>query len=64
MTSTQSLAVWELCRQGFALNADEAEQCWEHGDAYMPQEQLELSRESVRLIECANWEMRSESPIG
>ena len=29
MTISQAQALWELCRQGLPLSADEAERCWE-----------------------------------
>lgn len=31
MTIVQEMAIWELCRQGFPLDADQAESSWEHG---------------------------------
>ncbi|MEA3273882.1 MAG: hypothetical protein U9Q81_00980 [Pseudomonadota bacterium] len=57
MTISQSQAVWELCRQGFPLKADEAAQCWEKGETYEPQWQCRVSREIEYLIDQCNREV-------
>jgi len=57
MTISQSQAVWELCRQGFPLTADEAADHWERGEIYEPDLQVRVTREIDRLIECANLEI-------
>jgi len=57
MTTRQVEAVWELCRQGFPLTADEAEARWERGETYQPDGQLRINREIERLIERCNWEI-------
>ena len=54
MTNSQLKAVWELCRQGFPLNADEAEQAWEHGRPFRPESPLQLSRTLKQLIDQCN----------
>lgn len=57
MTSSQEQAVWELCRQGFPLTAEEAAAHWERGETYEPNLQARVSREVKRLIDRSNWEM-------
>jgi hypothetical protein len=57
MTISQSQAVWELCRQGFPLTADEAADHWERGETYEPDFLVRVTREINRLIECANREV-------
>ncbi len=42
MTISQSQALWELCRQGLPLSADEAERCWEQGQTYQLREPVKL----------------------
>jgi hypothetical protein len=59
MTSTQSQAVWELCRQGLPLAADEAEQCWRRGEAYHLNFRLKMPRSINALIERCNWETKT-----
>jgi hypothetical protein len=58
MTISQSHAIWELCRQGFPLNAEEAAERWESGETYEPDSRLHVSREIVQLIDLCNWEIR------
>ncbi len=57
MTTRQVEAVWELCRQGFPLTADEAQARWERGETYEPDRALRINREIERLIEGCNWEI-------
>jgi hypothetical protein len=57
MTSSQEQAVWELCRQGFPLAAEEAAAHWEKGEAYQPDLGVRVPREVKHLIDCSNWEM-------
>lgn len=57
MTRIQSQAVWELCRQGYPLTADEAAERWEKGESYIPDRQLRVNREIRHLIETSNWEV-------
>lgn len=56
MTISQSQAVWELCRQGLPLMADDAEILWRNGRSFEPDTHLRLSRETLSLIEQSNWE--------
>lgn len=56
MTISQSQAVWELCRQGLPLMADDAEILWQRGETFQPDTHLRLSREALSLIERSNWE--------
>lgn len=57
MTMSQSQAVWELCRQGFPLTADDAAERWEKGEIYMPDRHLRMTREIKHLIDRCNWEI-------
>jgi hypothetical protein len=57
MTISQAHAIWELCRQGLPLSADEAELCWEQGKAYRLDEPVKLPREVESLIDQCNWEV-------
>lgn len=56
MTNTQVRALWELCRQGLPLCADEAEALWQRGDSYDLKRLPRVSRSLRRLIECCNQE--------
>lgn len=56
MTNSQARAIWELCRQGFPLSADEAEASWKDGHPYHPDWPLKISRALQRLIEDCNRE--------
>lgn len=56
MTNTQTRAIWELCRQGFPLSADEAEASWENGEPFQPDWPVKTSRALEKLIERCNWE--------
>ena len=57
MTISQAQALWELCRQGLPLSADEAERCWEQGQTYQLREPIKLPWEVAGLIEQCNWEV-------
>ena len=57
MTISQAQALWELCRQGLPLSADEAERCWEQGQTYQLREPGKLPWEVAGLIEQGNWEV-------
>lgn len=57
MTISQAQALWELCRQGLPLSADEAEHCWEQGQTYQLQVPVKLPRVVEGLIEQCNWEV-------
>lgn len=57
MTFTQTQAVWELCRQGLPLLADEAAECWERGMQFKLQSRVRIARAVEALIEQCNWEI-------
>ncbi len=57
MTVSQSQALWEMCRQGFPLRADEAEKQWESGRIYQPDLDLHLPRKIAELIDRCNREV-------
>ena len=56
MTNSQANAIWELCRQGFPLSADEAEASWEHGEPFSPDLPLDIPGTLKRLIDDCNQE--------
>jgi hypothetical protein len=56
MTTEQELAIWELCRQGFPLSADDAEASWAQGRSFRPEWRFDLPRNLQRLIEDCNRE--------
>ena len=58
MTITQAQAVWELCRQGLPLSADEAERCWAQGDSYHLDRHVKIPRGLFHMIERCNREAR------
>jgi hypothetical protein len=60
MTITQAQAVWELCRQGLPLSADEAERCWAHGDSYHLDQRVKVPRGLIHMIARCNREARLE----
>ncbi len=58
MTNNQLQAIWELCRQGLPLMADEAASHWESGEVYQLDTWFHLPRETEGLIDRCNWENR------
>lgn len=58
MTTHQSQAVWELCREGYPLSADEAEIRWKSGEAYHPESEMKISRALQLLIFQSNYDAR------
>lgn len=56
MTHEQSQAIWELCRQGYPMSADEAERRWTEGRPYRPDEQMRVPRSLRALIDQCNYE--------
>jgi len=58
MTSHQTQALWELCRQGLPLAADEAAERWRLGQAFELQPRVRIARSVQALIELCNWETR------
>jgi hypothetical protein len=63
MTISQLQTVWELCRQGFPLTADEAAARWEKGETYEPARQLHVTREIEQLIDRCNWEVDARARV-
>jgi hypothetical protein len=63
MTTTQSRAIWELCRQGLPLAADEAEERWIRGESYHLSSWVKLPRSISALIELCNWESQTMSRL-
>jgi hypothetical protein len=59
MTKSQSQAIWELCRQGLHLPANEAERNWDHGKPYWLDRYLQVPRRLTALIDRCNWEITS-----
>lgn len=57
MTTNQSLAHWELCREGLPLTADEAALRWDRGQTFELDLDMRLSRSLEALIEQCNWEV-------
>lgn len=57
MRTKQRQAVWELCRQGFPLTADDAATCWDKGLPFRMVEEHHLDRTLKTLIEECNWEL-------
>ncbi len=60
MTPSQNKAVWELCRQGLPLVADEAAAKWSRGERYMLDQRISVAREVKKLVEMCNWEACSQ----
>ncbi|HYN76736.1 MAG TPA: hypothetical protein VES73_02965 [Lamprocystis sp. (in: g-proteobacteria)] len=58
MTNTQSSALWEICRQGLPLLADEAAERWNKGLDFQVQRELHLARALEALINQCNWEVK------
>lgn len=57
MTTNQSLALWELCREGLPLAADEAAERWDQGQHFELPPGVRISRGLEALIEQCNWEV-------
>lgn len=57
MTTNQSIALWELCRQGLPLAADEAAEQWGQGMLFELPSGVRISRSLEALIEQCNWEV-------
>ena len=64
MTTSQNQAVWELCRQGLPLIADEAAKRWDQGQPFELDAQLHLARSIKYLISQCNWELRRRVEAG
>jgi hypothetical protein len=61
MTIMQAQAIWELCRQGFPLDAEDAAEHWEKGQPYLPEQQVKVPRDVERLIDTCNWEVSGQA---
>ena len=57
MNASQSQAIWEICRQGFPLVAEEAKNLWERGATFQPDGAIPLPRSVRRLVDRCNWEI-------
>lgn len=57
MTTNQEQAIWELCRQGLPLAADEAAERWTLGQTYQLQHRVRLAASIRELIDLCNWEV-------
>jgi hypothetical protein len=57
MTTNQSLTLWELCRQGLPLAADEAAERWSAGQRFELPPGVRISRSLEALVEQCNWEV-------
>lgn len=62
MSTKQVQAVWELCRQGFQITADDAEKSWRNGEPFEPRDKLPLGRSLESLIDQCNWEVEKKEP--
>jgi hypothetical protein len=60
MTTNQSIALWELCRQGLPLAADEAAESWTRGLPFELPSGVRISRSLDALIEQCNWEVSQQ----
>ncbi|NCA70422.1 MAG: hypothetical protein EOM91_09980 [Sphingobacteriia bacterium] len=61
MTAKQSLALWELCRQGLPQLADAALDCWNRGRRFDLGQDINVARSLKALIDQCNWEV--ERPL-
>lgn len=58
MSTKQSQAIWELCRQGFQITADRASRSWDRGEPFDPGGlEPRIGRSLEDLIEQCNWEL-------
>jgi hypothetical protein len=57
MTTNQSQALWELCRQGLPLEADEAAEHWDKGQPFVLENGVHLARYVEALLRQCNWEV-------
>jgi hypothetical protein len=62
MTINQSQALWELCRQGLPLAADEAAEHWGQGQTFELEQSVHLARYVEALIRQCNWEVKRTEP--
>jgi hypothetical protein len=57
MITKQSLAFWELCRQGMPLIAEAAGDCWRNGRTFELGKEVRVARSLKALIDQCNWEI-------
>ncbi len=57
MSPKQSLAFWELCRQGLPQLAETALQSWDRGKRFDLAQEITVARSLKALIEQCNWEI-------
>jgi hypothetical protein len=59
MSTKQTQALWELCRQGFQFIAEDAARCWRSGQRFQVDdcERKNFARSLINLIEQCNWEI-------
>ena len=60
MSTKQQQAIWELCRQGYQVTADQAAKRWSKGERFEPREKLAVARSLESLIDQCNWEVEKE----
>ncbi|MBK1725085.1 hypothetical protein [Thiocystis violacea] len=63
MSTKQLQAVWELCRQGFQVTADEAAQSWRNGERFDLSDRCQLGRSIQSLIDQCNWEVEKQAKL-
>jgi hypothetical protein len=64
MIDYRTQAVWELCRQGYPMSADEAEKRWSEGNAYHPDAHMQVPRTLRALIDRCNYEASAGATEG
>lgn len=55
MSTLQTQAIWELCREGYPLVADQAAARWDQGHTFRLSDETQISRPVATLIEQCNW---------
>jgi hypothetical protein len=60
MVTYREQALWDLCRQGYPISADEAEICWNHGKPYLLEPSIHVSRALRTVIERCPSEVSGE----
>ncbi|NEV62121.1 hypothetical protein [Thiorhodococcus minor] len=63
MSIKQLQAVWELCRQGFQVTADNAARSWHDGKPFELRDRVPLGRSLESLIDQCNWEVERKTRI-
>jgi hypothetical protein len=57
VTNTQSSTLWEICRQGLPLLADEAAERWDQGQPFELQPRFHVAPTLEAMIKQCNWEI-------